>query len=272
MLATIGFFTVTSLSIEAATVAWWRIDGSGEGVLRNSASTGALFDATMPSGSALVEESNAPYVVTQDGATYANAYSYAKGTATTGAQLNNSASATLAALFAQSEFTIEAEIRATESGLNYTSILTGLTSGPNPAWFNFGTASDSMLAFNASDYWDNQLQVSASPLPQGEWLHFAAVGTREQRGENIVLTVQLFVNGVAIGDSQEFWDGIKEGSDYNFNVGLFPGYVSQLRISDEALATSEFLTFSPIPEPGTLSFLTVPLLLAGIRRIRKRVA
>lgn len=113
----------------------------------------------------------------------------------------------------------------------------------------------------------SQDQVLSADLDFDTWYHLA--GVRRGTGAG---AVELFVDGVSQGTASSGHIDLTSGQHFSIggaNLGggggfgrALDGFIDEVRLSDTALAPSEFL----IPEPGSLSLLATAMALMGMRR------
>ena len=123
-----------------------------------------------------------------------------------------------------------------------------------------------------------------APVTAGQWYSFAAVLKNVVPGDTSDQTISLYMRDPATGQYvlQEQEEDLVGGfglQDRNWTVGRgmyannpadwVNGFVDEVRISDSALSTSQFL--GAVPEPSALGVLAVAGLFA-LRRRRQRVA
>ena len=115
------------------------------------------------------------------------------------------------------------------------------------------------------------VQVNSSFVPVvGTWYHVAAVG------DATAGTLSLFVDGVSVGSATGY-DGLLANAANSWTIGrgqyaggagdTTNGFIDEVRISDVALAPSQFL--SAIPEPSTYAALAGAAVL-GLALARRR--
>ena len=120
---------------------------------------------------------------------------------------------------------------------------------------------------------NTNVQVNSSFIPSiGSWYHVAAVG------DAAAGTLTLYVDGVSVGSTTGFDGLLSLSSSWTLGRGQFNGgpgdtingYLDEVRISDVALAPSQFL--NAIPEPSTYASLVgaAALGFAALRRRRAR--
>ncbi len=118
---------------------------------------------------------------------------------------------------------------------------------------------------------NTNIQVNSSFIPDlNTWYHLAAVG------DSTADTLTLYVDGTSVGQVSGF-DGLLVPStptswtigrgQFNGNPGdFFNGYLDEIRWSDEALSTSQFLNAIPEPSSAMLAGLAALGLVARRRR------
>ena len=149
------------------------------------------------------------------------------------------------------------------SGTGATSLLYLAKSGAND-----GFRVELITASNTS------VQVNSTFVPTvGSWYHVAAVG------DATAGTLTLYVDGVSVGSTTGY-DGLLANVANSWTLGRgqyagnpadsINGYLDEVRISDAALAPSQFL--NAIPEPSACAALAglAGLAIAGLRRRRAR--
>jgi hypothetical protein len=116
------------------------------------------------------------------------------------------------------------------------------------------------------------VQVNSNFVPTvGSWYHVAAVG------DATAGTLTLYVDGVSVGSTTGFNGLLSLSSSWTLGRGQFNGnpgdsingYLDEVRISDVALAPSQFL--NAIPEPSTYASL-VGVAALGFAALRRRRA
>lgn len=256
-------------SASAGTVAWWRFnDGSPTpAVLTNSGTGGSVFNATAVAGSSEVTNVAGAYINDGFGSYYTNTSSYAQGTNTAdGSALGLTASTNFATYFASGKsWTLEALAYLTNTSPfasflgNETNVFFGAATGGRLRFYGFpgdGGAGGQIL--------------SADATTLNTWHHVAAVGTWDAINSRTI--VNLYVNGVSKG-TRNFTNGLMVSLTDPFSIGApskINGYLDELRFSDTALSTTNFLSASPIPESGVSALLLVGLLTVGLTLLRKR--
>jgi hypothetical protein len=118
------------------------------------------------------------------------------------------------------------------------------------------------------------VQVNSTFVPTvGTWYHVAAVG------DAAAGTLSLYVDGVSVGSTTGY-DGLLANAANSWTLGRgqyngnpadsINGYLDEVRLSDAALAPSQFL--NAIPEPSTYASLAglAGLALAACRRRSRR--
>ena len=156
-------------------------------------------------------------------------------------------------------------------------------SDPNLASLYFQLANDAenqdRVAFKVHQADGTFVDVySDAPVMAGQWYNFAAVLSNDgTAGDPNDQTISLYMRDSATGQyvlqSQEPFIGGMAHQDRNWTVGRgmyannpgdwINGFVDEVRISDVALAPSQFLG---VPEPSSLSVLA----LAGLLALRRR--
>jgi len=258
-------FSAASSAI-AAPVAWWRFEDSiGSGILANSGTGGAVYDAARKSDASFSSNVSGPYIDNGAGVYYSNSSSYVNGDGSQGSVLSLAASSGFSNIFTGS-FTIEALVYFT--GTPFFSAI--FDDGTN---LIFGTEATNHLRFyGVPTAGGSYVQpVSAEALVTDQWYSLAAVGTHADG----VTSIQLYINGVASGAAVNAVGGLYVDPSLNFLIGApnsFPGYIDELRISNEALAPSAFLSASAVPEPSTYLLLGVGLLVLGSAVHKRTVA
>lgn len=150
------------------------------------------------------------------------------------------------------------------SGVGATSLLYLAKSGANN-----GFRVELITASNTS------IQVNSTFVPTiGEWNHVAAVG------DAVTGTLTLFVDGVSVGSTTGF-TGLFSGIVSSWTIGrgqyagnpgdTVNGYIDEVRISDVALAPSQFLN-AAIPEPSSFAAIAGVAGLAFAATRRRRVS
>ena len=224
----LAFFLLPLTAGLADVVAHWRVDTADAVVLGSVVEPKDALSAPLPQGTIVVE--NVPPALI---GTHLLSLSFTEENP--GATLSKEGSELLSKTLAGGSFTIEAQILLNYP-VNYGSILTA----KGPRWFNFGTAGEQTFAFNASSLGAGERQTSGLLLESGKWLHVAAVARKD--GDDAI--VQLFINGIPVGDETIYVGGIEVDPDSIFSIGGpagFPGQIHQVRVSDESLEPTQFL-------------------------------
>jgi len=252
-------------SVEAASVAWWRFDDSMEsGILANSGTGGVAYDAVRKGAASFSSNISGPYINDGNGDYYSNATSYLNGGASDslGSPLSLSATTGMANIFSGS-FTLEALVYFTGAPL-FSGILSDNTT------FGFSTESGNRLRLYAQSSEGTFYQATGTTaLGTNQWYSLAAVGT----WDGTKTSLQIYINGVAEGASVDITGGIVLNPALPFFIGgtnSLPGYLDELRLSDEALDPAQFLSASAVPEPATNALLLLGAVCVTVTVLNRR--
>jgi hypothetical protein len=254
------FFAISGLN--AATIGYWRfennlLDSSGNG---HTATGGAGFGYS----------SNLPGSVIDPG-NLSNTASYQQGTAAT----TVASSLEISNTFSFGSFTVEAFVYLNPGADNFQQILSNVDNGTSTGiYFSVGGASIAAVSsgYNGNGVASDGVVGVGSPLDTGTWIHVAWVGNYSAGNGT---AVQFYVDGTAFGGLQ-FYAAGSGGSHINMGsndwlIGgpsnNFNGYIDELRISNEALAPSQFLT--AVPEPTIASSVVVGALATLLPLMRR---
>lgn len=139
--------------------------------------------------------------------------------------------------------------------------------------FHFGKGNSTQWSWSITDSSGNRIIVLA-PEVLNEWAHWAGTFNSATK------TVELFLNGVSVGanTNTNFTGNTDISSQNNLLIGRrdtahFQGFVGEVKISDTALTTEEFLIntpFSdPVPEPSSYLLLLVALAFSTRVKVQK---
>ncbi len=189
---------------------------------------------------------------------------------------NDIASRADSSLFQLQSLTVEAFIRLDDgASLRQIFFRGDSRGGKDPVYL---AVLNGRLRFNLSNLSADQILDTVPLLPTGVFIHVA--GTLDHSTD----TMKVFVNGAEIGS--------KSAAGVRPNVALFPnarvsiggladglsigqhfnGIIDEVRISDTALAPSQFLG-SSVPEPSSFALMGLSLIgIAGYNWRRKRKA
>lgn len=144
--------------------------------------------------------------------------------------------------------------------------------GARDGWFGYFTKSGKIefkVFRSATEY---ITLTSANEYNYGQWHHIALTIDDTNYAS-------LYVDGELVSAKQAFAmknsDSIMLARDYyEYGFNGFNGYIDEVRVSDTALTSSEFLNYSqpaqPVPEPATLVLLVIGTV-SLIRRISRRM-
>lgn len=239
--------------LDAAVIGYWRFENN---LLDSS---GNSLNAT--GGTGFGYSSNVPGSVIEPGS-LTNLSSYQQGSAGSTVSVNSPMSTT----FSLGSFTVEAFVYLNPLADNFQQILSNRTTGEG-IYFSVGTSMSGYMG-GANGFGGDSQVVSGSGLDTQTWYHVAWVGFYQP---NNGTAVQFYVNGDAVGGMAYFAangathilmsdeDWLIGGPSNNFN-----GLIDELRISNEALTPSQFLT--AVPEPSSIALLVLGALPLALRR------
>jgi len=250
---------------QAATVAYWRFENTTASevnfpALNYTAGDAAGFSTSVPD--VLVADSVAATSV-------ANTASYNQlavvGTGTPSTVADN---VLLDNAIEGNSFTIEAFVNLDIGGTFAFDSIIGNLGGPGGFVFRLlaDGDGDGVLNFRAVQDADGSSKtISSAKLTEGSWQHVAVVGTDIGSGN---VSAQLYLNYAPTGLAATLFGGVR-GNALDYDIGApnpFNGLFDELRISDTALATGEFLTAIAIPEPTSVVLLGMGAFLVMFRR------
>lgn len=259
----LGFLFFAVSGINAATIAYWRfeddlLDSSGNS---HTATGGAGFGYSNGVPGSVIDPGN-----------LSNTASYQQGTAAT----TVASSLQISNTFSQGSFTVEAFVYLNAGADNFQQILSNVNNSTNTGiYFSVGGTSIAAVSsgYNGNGVLSEGVVGVGAPLATETWLHVAWVGNYSAGNGT---AVQFYVDGAAVGGLQ-FYAASSSGSSH-INMGSddwlmggpsnnFNGLIDELRISDVALAPSEFLT--AVPEPTVAGSVAVGVLAMLMPRLRR---
>jgi len=264
-------------SLQADSVIWWRFNDLGT-TITNFGTGGADYDLELPPEASFSNVVSGPYISDGQGNLLGNSGSYRNHGAGSGAEWGAAAKAGFGEIL-QGSFTIEAIVRF-DVDAPYFQALIGNSANPSGA-FILGTDSTGGFRLYA------QARQGADPiyhlrsevsLQKDTWYNLAVVGVWDELAN--ATTVQLYINGIAAGESHQYQGGLLLDTSDSLWMGAknaLSGYLDELRISNVALDPSEFLSPQAIPEPGIYGWMVIAggalwLFLRRERKVRCGVA
>ena len=134
------------------------------------------------------------------------------------------------------------------------------------------------LRFQIQDNVNNTVYLNASLPSFNQWYHIA--GTLDDATGQM----KFFINGVLQSSVTTSIRPLRN-LDSAFSPGLgignvedgvysqyFPGFIDEVRISDQALRPDQFLNATPVPEPGTIIFSSIATTILFLLRKTKRMS
>lgn len=254
---------------QAAVIAYWRfennlLDSSGNGLNASTSGSGFSYSTQVPG--AFIDVGNETFLP--------DLYSYNRPSTGTADTTTVAASSLLTNSFAASSFTVEAFVYLNPTGQNGSlTILQNRFGGNSGVSFLVGRQGATYNALFAGTNGSGTTSVSlyddSSGLSAEAWHHVAWVGTFN--GTNT--TVKFYLDGVEDSYTAFYAGGLTMNSE-TWKIGgasnNFNGLIDELRLSNAALAPSQFLIATAVPEAGSLSLLLgggAMVLLCARRRI-----